>query len=99
MTIGRAPKNMVVVVDSDVSWEHGSILLMLDGYIYRHLSNTSPTLIRRKGEEFLLRPGRNEEVVLRNQDRITIGKTTFVVEFNLVSEDTGYTTTYKKAEN
>ncbi|HET9914182.1 MAG TPA: TIR domain-containing protein [Anaerolineales bacterium] len=99
VTIGRAPKNMVVVTDTDVSWEHGSILLMLDGYIYRHFSNSSSTIIRRKGEEFLLRPGRNEEVVLRNQDRITIGKTTFIIEFNLVAEDTGYTTTHKKAEN
>ena len=99
LTIGRAPKNMVVIADPDVSWEHGVILLMQDGYIYRHLSRSNPTIIRRRREEYLLRPDRKEEVLLRNQDRLTIGKCTFIVEFDLISEDTGFITTRKKAED
>ncbi len=98
LTIGRAPRNMVVLADPDVSWEHGAILLMLDGYIYRHLSLSNPTTIRRKHEEYLLRPGKNEEVLLRNQDRLTIGKHTFIVEFDLISEDTGFITTHKRSD-
>ena len=73
-------------------------LLMQEGYIYHHLSKINPTKIRRKHEEYLLRPGKNEEVLLRNQDRLTIGKHTFTVEFNLISEDTGYITTHKRSD-
>lgn len=99
VTIGRAPKNMVIVADPEVSWEHGHIILRQEGYIYHHLSTSNPTIIRRKHEEYLLRPGKNEEVILRNQDRLIIGTSMFVVEFSLINEDVGYTTTRKKPED
>jgi hypothetical protein len=99
VTIGRAPKNMVVMTDPDISWEHGFVMLRQEGYVYCHLSKSTSTVIRRKHDEYRLRPGKDEEFVLQNQDRLVIGSTVFVVEFNLNSEDTGYTTTHKKWED
>jgi hypothetical protein len=98
ITIGRAPKNTVQVPDQEVSWEHGQIILMQGEYYYRHLSNINPSILRRKGEEYLLRPGKREDLPLRNQDRLTVGKITFVIEFDLIAEDAGYITTAKKTE-
>ncbi len=98
VTIGRAPKSVVHVSDEEVSWEHGQIMLMREGYFFRHVSETNPSVLRRCGQEYLLREGGLREMLLRNQDRLTIGSTTFVIEFDLKSEDTGYTTTAKKNE-
>jgi transcriptional regulator with XRE-family HTH domain len=95
ITIGRASKNTVHISDDTVSWEHGQIILMQGGYFYRHLSKTNPSILSRSGEKRLLRPGKNEEVLLQNQDRLTIGSTVFIIEFDLINEDKGYTTTAK----
>ena len=67
--------------------------MMQGEYYYRHLSNTNPSILRRRGEEHLLRPGKKEEITLRNQDRLTIGSETFIIEFDLIAEDTEYKTT------
>ena len=99
ITIGRAPKNMIALPEENVSWEHGQIILKEGFYVYCHLSSSSPTILRRKGLEQIFRPGKKEELPLRNQDRLTIGKTTFVVEIDLVNEDTGYKTTAVTPEN
>ena len=96
VTLGRSPKNMVCIQDPEVSWEHGQISLMMDGYVYRHLSRSNPSIIHRRRDAFLLRQGQNEQIVLQNQDRLTLGKTTFVIEFNLIAEDAGYIPTDKK---
>lgn len=96
ITIGRALKNTVQVSDPEVSWEHGQIILMQGTYYYHHLSGSNPSILRRRGEEYLLRQGKKEEIPLRNQDRLTIGQTTFIIEFDLIAEDEGYTTTAKK---
>lgn len=96
ITIGRDPKSIVRVPDQDVSWEHGQIVLMQGAYYYRHLSKTNPSVLRRRGNEFLLRPGRGEEVPLRSHDRLSIGKITFIIEIDLIAEGTEYTTTEKK---
>ncbi len=90
ITMGRGPRNMVRVSDPSVSWEHGQIILMLGAYFYRHLSRTNPSIVCRRGEEFLLEAGIREEIQLRSQDRLTLGNTTFVVEFDLIDEDADY---------
>jgi hypothetical protein len=69
---------------------------MQSGYYYRHLSRTNPTTLRRPGLQKLLRPGEGEEVLLKPQDRLTVGGTTFVVDFDLVGQGRGYTTTEKR---
>jgi len=100
VTIGRARKNLVHLPDQDVSWEHGKVELMLGGYYYRHLSATNSTTLRRRGEEgFLFRAGRNDEQLLRNQDRLLIGDNVLAIEFDLIDEDSGYTTTARKPED
>lgn len=93
ITIGRAPKNMVRLPDEIVSWEHGVILLKEGEYFYSHLSKSKPTILRRKGLEQLFRSGKQEETALRNQDRLIIGKTTLIIECDLINEDGGYRTT------
>ncbi|MBE7555701.1 MAG: FHA domain-containing protein [Anaerolineales bacterium] len=99
IAIGRASKNHVQIPEQEVSWEHGQIILMQGSYYYCHLSKSNPSILRRRGEEYLLRAGGKEEILLQNQDRLTIGNTTFIIEFDLINEDTGYTTTAKKHED
>jgi hypothetical protein len=99
VSIGRSPENQVVLPDGDVSWEQGHIIRMQGGYYYRHLSQTNPTVLRRRGMERLLRPGASEEILLQPQDRLTVGSTTFVVEFDLVGEGHGYVTTAKRGQS
>jgi hypothetical protein len=98
VTIGRAPKNTIQLEDDHVSWEQGQILMRYGGYYYQHLSGSCSSILRRKGEEYLLERGINEEIRLRNQDRLLIGDWAFVIEFDLVNEDSGYRTT-KEADD
>ena len=93
ITIGRAPKNMVRLSDEIVSWEHGMILFKEGEYFYCHLSKSKPTTLRRRGLEQLFRAGKQEETALRNQDRLIIGKTIFIIECDLINEDGRYRTT------
>lgn len=95
VTIGRAPKNSIQIPNGQVSWEHSQIILMQGSYYYHHLSKRNPSILRRRGEEYLLQMEGKNEILLQNQDRLTIGGTTFVIEFDLVNEDVGYTTTEK----
>jgi hypothetical protein len=99
ITIGRAPRSTVCIPDRTVSWEHGQIILVRGAYYYHHLSTSNPSILRRRGEERLLRPGKKEEVLLRNQDRLVIGNSVFVVEFDLIAEDVDYITTAKHEED
>jgi hypothetical protein len=46
-------------------------------------------VLRRRGEEWLAGPGGRSEVVLRNDDRLTVGSTTFLVELSLAAADAG----------
>lgn len=98
ITIGRSPHNIIQLSDQEVSWEHGQIILKQGEYYYNHLSTTNPSVIRRKGDEYMLLPKSSQEICLRNQDRLIMGQTKFVIEFDLVAEDAGYTTTDKKPE-
>lgn len=98
ITIGRAPKNSIQIPNQQVSWEHGQIILMQGSYFYRHLSKSNPSILRRKGEEYLLEAKETEEIELRNQDRLTIGDRTFIIEFDLMNEDEGYITTAKGSD-
>lgn len=98
LTIGRAPKNSIQIPNQQVSWEHGQIILMQGSYFYRHLSKSNPSILRRKGEEYLLEPQGIVEIELRNQDRLTIGDRTFIIEFDLMNEDRGYITTAKGSD-
>ena len=96
VTIGRSPDSRVRIDDPEVSWEHGQILREKGRYRYRHLSETNPTFIRRRDKEMSLQPGRAAEVTLRPQDRLTIGGTTLLVDFDLLSAATAYTPTAKR---
>jgi hypothetical protein len=98
VSIGRSPANQVVLPEADVSWEQGHIIRMQGAYYYRHLSQTNPTMLRRPGMQKLFRPGEAEELLLHPQDRLTVGSTTFVVEFDLVAQGRGYMTTRKREE-
>jgi prepilin signal peptidase PulO-like enzyme (type II secretory pathway) len=98
VTIGRSPTSMVKLADHDVSWEHGQIIFRGGEYLYVHLSNTNPTVVRRRGQEQMLRPGLHEEISLRNEDRLEIGNTTLIVEFDIVAEDTGYISTNREGD-
>lgn len=95
IAIGRAPKNAIQIHDPKVSWEHGQIVLMQGEYYYKHLSKNTPTILRRKGEEYLLEANIREEIHLKNQDRLIIGNVTLIVEYDLVNEDSKYITTEK----
>jgi hypothetical protein len=65
-------------------WEHGQIILMHGTYYYYHISNVSSTIVQRRGEEYLPRPGKHEDFPLRNQDRLIIGNTKLIIEFDLI---------------
>ncbi len=95
ITIGRGPNNSIRIRDQKVSWEHAQITLTQGGYLYCHLSTRNPSKLRRKGEEHLLRSDIKKEIELKNQDRLIIGDMTILVEFDLMREDAGYTTTVK----
>lgn len=93
--LGRSPDNEVVIEESDVSWYHGYIERITNRYIYHHISQTNPTVIRRHRQEFLLTGKRLTELALQNDDRIIVGRTTFSVRFNLKTGSAGYVTTEK----
>lgn len=101
VTIGRAPKNMIQIPEEQVSWEHGQIVFEQGEYIYRHLSKSSRTLLRGKGQsqEQIFRAGKGEEAVLHSQDRLLIGKTTLIVAFDLLDEDSDYRPTANTPED
>lgn len=96
-TIGRSPASTICLTDPTVSWEHAQIILMNDGYHYRHVGSANPSALSRRGEEWVVGPGGREDVLLINGDRLTIGKSTFVVELDLAASDAaaGYMTTEK----
>lgn len=93
ITIGRSPNSDIQLTDDTVSWEHGNILFTENEYIYRHVSKTNPTQIRRHNEELLLRKDIKTELSLKNNDRIIIGASILIVHFNLYANEFGYTTT------
>jgi len=98
ISIGRSPKSDIQVPEKEVSWEHGQIILMQAAYHYRHLSKNSSSVVNRRGEKYLLQLGQLEEIALRSQDRLTIGKSTFVIEIDLIDEDTEYIPTDKQKD-
>ena len=85
-TVGRSPKSTMRLDDATVSWEHAQIILMSDGYHYRHVGS-NPTLLRRRGEEWELSTDGRDDIVLHNGDRLTIGAATYVVELDLAAAD------------
>lgn len=100
ITLGRAPKNMIKITDSSVSWEHGHIIFMKSGYYYRHLSDSSSTTIKSRASKSsrIIRPEEKIDYLLHNQDRLTIGNSTFIIEFDLIAEDSGYIPTSEEPE-
>jgi hypothetical protein len=96
ITIGRGTKNIIQINASEISWEQGQIILVNSEYQYFHLSKSTPSIIRRKGEEHLLKAGLQEKITLKNQDRILIGNSTLIVEFDIINEDSDYVTTAKQ---
>lgn len=97
LTIGRGPSNSLVIPDETVSWEHGEIVLRDGAYCYRHLSRSNPAILRRRGAEYLFRPGKHNDRSLLPHDRLIVGDHSFVVQFTLVTADGHYVTT-KRAE-
>ena len=83
VTIGRAPDRDLKLQDSQISWEHGEILLETNRYVYRHLSKTNPATIIRPNGAFLCRAGKKEEVVLENGDLLLIGPETLEIRLNV----------------
>jgi hypothetical protein len=96
--IGRGTENAFRIDDPEVSWEHGQIVRTRGQYHYKHLSDTNSTIIRRRGREFLLRPGSHRETILCPQDRLLFGGTTVVVDFDLVGAGRGYMPTTKRPQ-
>jgi len=98
ITIGRSPESFVRIDDPEVSWEHGQILRMKGQYYYRHLSDTNPTVIERRGAQILMKKGRKIEAILYNQDRLTMGNAGILVAYDLIGVDDGYIPTAKRPE-
>jgi hypothetical protein len=96
VSIGRSPENTIVIEDPEVSWEHGQIIRMKGQYYYRHLSQTNGTFILRRGHQLKLRPGNRDEVVLHNQDQISLGGLTFSIDFDLIGGAPPYIGTKKR---
>lgn len=96
--IGRAPNNDVRLEGLDVSWYHGYIENITGKYQYHHLSKTNPTIIRRQNQEYLLKSPRLTELTLQNNDRILIGNTILIVEFDIKAGPEGYVTTEKEKQ-
>lgn len=96
ITIGRAPKNIIQINVPEISWEQGQIIFVQGEYHYFQLSKNMPSIIRRKGEEYLLKIGLQEKIALKNQDRILIGNSVLIIEFNIANQDNGYITTAKR---
>jgi len=71
-TIGRAPDNDVVLVDTFASQHHGKILATGDGYVLQDLDSTNGTFLdgARVGELMTLRDGAT----------ITIGKESLIYQ-------------------
>ncbi len=54
VTIGRGPKNSVVLTDPGVSKYHGRLTVVGDGFLYEDLYSTNGTRVRRDGAEIQL---------------------------------------------
>ncbi|MFN7985453.1 MAG: FHA domain-containing protein [Vicinamibacterales bacterium] len=80
VTIGRGPENEVVVDDPKVSWEHGVVAVEMGVFVYRHLSRTNASTIASRGRTIRLTADGVTEAPLANQDRLTIGSSTLVLE-------------------
>lgn len=93
--IGRAPNNDIILDGPDVSWYHGYIENITGKLLYRHLSNTNPTIVRRHNQEYLLSKPRLTNIMLQNNDRIVIGKVALILEFDIKAGPAGYITTEK----
>jgi Domain of unknown function (DUF4062)/FHA domain len=97
ISVGRGPQNLVRVDDPEVSWEQGQIVFERGMYYYRNLGNTNPSIIFRRGK--LVELAETGTTMLQTQDRLILGKTTFIVEFDLVDVDKGYTKTTPRPKN
>jgi pimeloyl-ACP methyl ester carboxylesterase len=93
-SVGRGPKNDVVVNDPKVSWDHGVFALERGFLVYRQISGTNPTFIQGAGRQVELSIGGIEEAKLANEDRLTLGSSTFVLKFD-PGTDAVYTPTDK----
>jgi pSer/pThr/pTyr-binding forkhead associated (FHA) protein len=102
ITIGRAPKNMICIDGASVSWEHGQIVLENGIYRYRHLSQTSTTMIESRANRGTrkIQPKERVDYPLYNRDILKIGNSiaTFMVEYDLISEDQGYVPTSEEED-
>ena len=97
-SIGRGPKNDVVVNDPKVSWDHGVFALERGFLIYRQISDATPTYIQGgAGRQVELSIGGIEEAKLASKDRLTIGSSIFALKFD-PGTDAVYTPT-DKAQN
>jgi hypothetical protein len=88
--IGRSVDNAICIDDPAVSWEHGNIYRRKSGFFYRHLSKVSPTVISHSDSDLLLKPGDDREVQLQNQDRLKVGSTTVLLQFDLLGVEAAY---------
>ncbi len=96
--IGRGPSNAFQVDDAEVSWEHAIILRIKDEWHYRHISDTNPSFIERRAQRIRLSAGKVTEIPLHNYDKITVGTTTLIVEFDLINDGRAYIETEKQPD-
>ncbi len=96
VSVGRSNKSSFVLNDTKVSWDHGVFAVEQGVAIYRQVGSSNPTRVAGRGRQVILTAG--QELPLVNQDRVTLGSTTLVVEFKL-SSDEGYKPTVKADES
>jgi hypothetical protein len=92
-SVGRGPDNCICVNDSGVSWEHGTIFRKKGAFWYRHLSDRSPTFILQRDCDLMIKPKDEREILLHNNDRVKVGGTTIVLQFDMVGVDATYSPT------
>lgn len=80
VTIGRSQADDLVIPDPYVSWHHGEILRQGDAYMYRDLSSTHGTFLRREEVE-----RRVERVQLKEGDKLLFAGTNSVLAVNLIA--------------
>jgi hypothetical protein len=92
-SVGRSPDSSIFLSDPGVSWEHGNIFRRKGAFWYRHLSSVARSFLFQRGGDRMLKPGDESEILLQNQDRLKVGDTTIVLQFDLVGVDATWSPT------
>lgn len=91
VTLGRADSNSVVLPDYHLSGDHGQIVLVADGFVYRDLRSTNGSGVRRDGTIIPVDSGVGFELGLQDGDELVLGdrQDPVLIRLKLPKEDAG----------